>query len=258
MLTLLLAGLAMAPPSGCGANAGTAADPRCIERRLIALAVELPKEVENAAAGGPERSQEEVASWKAAAFSAFGLWVAFREARCDATLLRFEGSGEDAGACRLRIGRAIVGDFQFRYHPEEGASGRTDAETLATNASRKGPEEEGPCAHLTPAECDYCAMNHCWDRRQKADEAALNAAWRTALARIAAKPGLAPAQRADWTARLRNAQRLWLRWRDENCALERLEAPNPMAHSVYALLTGPCLAAETEARTALLRRTYGR
>jgi hypothetical protein len=44
--------------------------------------------------------------------------------------------------------------------------------------------------------------------------------------------------------------------RDENCELERLETPNPWAHSIYALATGPCLAGETEARAAVLERTY--
>ncbi|MBV9929369.1 MAG: DUF1311 domain-containing protein [Alphaproteobacteria bacterium] len=101
-------------------------------------------------------------------------------------------------------------------------------------------------------------MNHCWEARLRADDARLNAAWRRALARIAAKPGLGAAERAAWTARLRAAQRAWLAWRDADCALERLETPNPAAHSIYALVTGPCLAREAEARAAVLERTYAR
>jgi uncharacterized protein YecT (DUF1311 family) len=234
------------------------ADSACVERRLAALKAELPGAVEAYATIGIERSDEEVAAWKRAAASALGLWTAFRDARCDAGLLRFEGGREDAATCRLRIGRTILGDFQVRYHPEQGGVPRKNVESLAAARDRKGPDEEGPCVNVKPAECDYCAMNHCWEARLKADDAALNAAWRTALARIAAKPGLAAGQRADWAERLRKAQRAWLRWRDEACALERLETPNPNAHSIYALVTAPCVADETQARIAALRRAYGR
>jgi uncharacterized protein YecT (DUF1311 family) len=101
-------------------------------------------------------------------------------------------------------------------------------------------------------------MNRCWEARLKADDARLDAAWRAALARIAAKPGLSRVDRKDWRDRLRAVQRRWLEWRDGTCELERLETPNPNAHSIYALVTGPCLDAGTAARTEVLTRTYGR
>lgn len=258
MPMMLLAALAMTPPSACETMPIAAADAACIERRLAALRTALPHDVENSVAGGVERADDARVSWSWAARSTLELWIGFRQARCDAALLRFEGVRENAGACRLRIGRTILADFRFRYDSQPGGLGRKDVETRATFDSGKGPEEEGPCAKVVPAECDYCAMNHCWDARRKADDAALNRVWRTALARIAARPALTPAQRADWTRRLRTAQRLWMRWRDENCPLEQIEAPNPSAHSNYALIVGPCLTAETEARTAILKRTYGR
>jgi uncharacterized protein YecT (DUF1311 family) len=77
-----------------------------------------------------------------------------------------------------------------------------------------------------------------------------------ALAKIAASKVTAFA-RADWTERLRHSQRLWLAWRKEACDLDGWETPNPYAHSVYALVTAPCLDEETEARTGVLRRIYG-
>jgi len=256
MLIWTMAALA-ALPSGCERAAAAAAEPACVERRLAGLATSLPDRVEEAAENGLERSPDDVKAWQAAAAETLRAWTAYRDARCDATLLRFEGAGESADACRLRVGRTILADLAARYGAQPGGFGRADVETLAA-APRKSPEDEGPCAKVEPAECDYCAMNHCWEKRLKADDAALNAAWRGALARIAGKAGLSPSRRADWTERLRKAQRLWLRWRDEDCALERLETPNPNAHSIYALITGPCLAAETEARTQVLRRTYRR
>jgi uncharacterized protein YecT (DUF1311 family) len=99
-------------------------------------------------------------------------------------------------------------------------------------------------------------MLHCWEARLKADDARLNAVWRAALARIAARPGLSAAARKDWAERLRSSQRRWLALRDDTCRLETLEAPNPMAHSVYSLITAPCLDGETSARIEVLRRTY--
>jgi len=100
-------------------------------------------------------------------------------------------------------------------------------------------------------------MVRCWEARLQADDVRLNALWRAALARIAAEPRLTAAERKDWTLRLRQAQRRWLALRDGTCALEALETPNPAAHSIYSLVTGPCLDSETTARIEALRRAYG-
>jgi uncharacterized protein YecT (DUF1311 family) len=263
MLLMVLAALAAPVAEPCGPGAIRSACPEAAamraEAELAAVAKALPGAIDAINEAGMERSGEDVAAWKARAAEVVSLWIAFRDARCDPALLRFEGQAGAvrSGACRARISRAAAADLGFRYDLGKHPLGRGDAETEAT-APRPSAEDAGPCAHPPPAECDYCGMNQCWEARLKADDTRLNAAWRRALATIAARPGLPAAGRADWTARLRAAQRAWLRWRDANCDLERLETPNPWAHSIYALVTGPCLARETEARTAVLARTYGR
>jgi len=248
LLTFLaaLAAPAVGPePEAARANAG-----------LEAVAKALPAAIDAMSDGGMERPAEDIAAWKARAAEVAALWTAFRDARCDPALLRFEGQ-ERPAACSARISLAAAADLGFRYDLGKQAFGRADVETQAT-APQPSAEDAGPCAPAPPAECDYCGMNHCWEARLKTDDARLNAVWRRALARIAGKPGLSATQPAEWASRLRAAQRAWLRWRDADCALERLETPNPSAHSIYALVTGPCLARETEARTAVLERTYGR
>jgi uncharacterized protein YecT (DUF1311 family) len=260
MLLLFLAAVT-APVSGpCGAHPLRGVSAECMESWAAAdferVRKALPEAIDARSDEGLERSAEEIAAWKSAAAEVARLWAGFRDARCDPALLAYE-SGGDAAPCRGRISIAAAADLRLRYGLDNKSFGRANVEIPAAKRE-PSPEEAGPCAKAPPAECDYCGMNHCWEARLKTDDAALNAAWRRALARIGAKPGLTAAQRADWTARLRTSQRRWLRWRDEDCALERLETPNPNAHSIYALVTGPCLAQETEARTALLERTYGR
>jgi len=263
MLLMVLAALAAPAVGPCGPGRVRSACPEAeavrAEAELAAVAKALPGAIDAINDAGMERSAEDLAAWKARAAEVASLWTGFREARCDPALLRFEGQAGpvQSGACRARISRAAAADFGFRYGLGGRTFGRRDVETEAT-APRPSAEDAGPCAHPLPAECDYCGMNHCWETRLKADDARLNAAWRRALATIAAKPGMTATQRRDWAARLRAAQRAWLRWRDADCELERLETPNPWAHSIYALVTGPCLAGETEARTAVLARTYGR
>lgn len=54
--------------------------------------------------------------------------------------------------------------------------------------------------------------------------------------------------------KLRTAQRLWLQFRDANCAAERdLYVGGSAAPAVYAA----CLAADTRQRTAELKKIYG-
>jgi len=261
MLLTFLAALAAPAVGPCETvamrSACAEADAEVAAADMSAEAVAIPGAIDAMNDAGMERSAEDVAAWKARAAKVVSLWAAFRDARCDPALLRFEGQASpvQSFACRARISRTATADFAYRYDLGSRTFGRRDVETEAT-APRRGAEDAGPCAHVPPAECDYCGINHCWEARLKADDAQLNVAWRRALARIAARPGLNAAARGDWAARLRAAQRAWLRWRDENCELERLETPNPWAHSIYALVTGPCLSGETEARTAVLERTY--
>ena len=252
-MLILIAALAGACGTAC-----LEADAAKAEAALAAVAQQLPAAIDDMN-GSFERPAEGVSQWKAAAAEVAGLWARFRDARCDPVLLRFEGARGDpraAATCRARISRTAASDLRLRYQLDEKGFGRRDVEAPETGPRRRS-EDEGPCAHAPPAECDYCGINKCWEVRLKGDDGALNVAWRRALARIAAAPGLAAPQRSEWKARLLAGQRLWLRWRDANCALEAMETPNPFAHSIYSLVTGPCLAGETEARTAYLRRTYG-
>ncbi|MFL6857237.1 MAG: lysozyme inhibitor LprI family protein [Allosphingosinicella sp.] len=259
MILTMLAAAALAPASPPDPARRLAA----VEAELNAVEAALPGAIDAASEAGLDRPPEDLTQWKAAAASSVSAWVRFGAARCDPRLIAFE-TGRTAAdaraqalACRLRIAETALTDLRLRYGLAGGGPGRRDAEHPAARQAAS-PEEEGPCADAPPRECDYCGMNRCWAARLKADEARLNAAWRAALARIAARPGLSAVDRKDWSGRLRAAQRRWLEWRDGICELERLETPNPYAHSIYALVTGPCLDAETAARTLVLRQTYGR
>lgn len=262
-MLILLAALAAPVVGPCGGSTLREACPEAraarAEAELADVTRALPGAIDGLSEEGLERPAEDLAAWKTRAVALASLWEAFAGARCDPVLVRFESGGGpfEAAACRARILSTAAADLRVRYNLGEETPGRRDVETRAT-AARPSAEDQGPCAHPPPAACDYCGMNQCWEARLKADDARLNAVWRRALARIAGKPGLAAAQRADWGARLVAAERAWLRWRDANCELERLETPNPNAHSIYALVTGPCLAQETEARIAALEQTYRR
>lgn len=236
--------------------AAAAAAPNAADSELAALRRALPAAVDEWNPG-VERSREDLARWKRRLDGSVTLWSAFRDARCDPRLLGYEaGPGADPAQCRRRITGVIVEDLRSRFDIPPGGRPRASVEESQAGLQAVGSEEGGPCADAPPAECDYCGMNHCWEKRLAANDRALNAAWRSALAAVGAKPGLTAAQRSDWTARLRAAQRLWLRWREETCDLAAWETPNPYAHSIYSLVTAPCMEAETRARTAVLRRTY--
>jgi uncharacterized protein YecT (DUF1311 family) len=258
---MILTMLAAAALAGAAPPADTAARLARVEAELRAVAAALPGAIDAASDAGLDRPAEDLTRWKAAAASTVPAWTRFGAARCDPRLIAFEtgrppaAAQAEALACRLRVAETALADLRLRYGLAGTGFGRADVEHPATRQP-KSAEDEGPCADAPPRECDYCGMNHCWEKRLETDDARLNAAWRAALARIAAKPGLSAAERKDWSERLRTAQRRWLEWRDGTCELERLETPNPNAHSIYALVTGPCLAAETEARADVLRRTY--
>src|SRR5206468_3943882 len=135
---------------------------------------------------GMDRPAEDVAAWRKAAAEVTRLWTAYRDARCDPVLLRYETGHREREGCRLRIDRAAASDLRFRYQLGGEGFARQDAETPGA-AARKSPEDDGPCADAPPAGCDYCGINDCWNARLKADDARLNSIWRRALARIAAK-----------------------------------------------------------------------
>jgi uncharacterized protein YecT (DUF1311 family) len=245
---LLIAAASAALPASAGPG-----DPE-----LASLRRALPAAVDHWNSAG-ERSPEELDPWKRRLDDFLVLWAAFRDARCDPRLLGFEsGRAADAGDCRRRLTKVMVEDLRYRFDLAPRGRPRASIEEGRTRPPPAEEQEGGLCAKAPPAECDYCGLNRCWERRLAADEAALNSAWRRALAAIAGRAGLTTTQRSDWTRRLREVQRLWLRWREEACDLDAWETPNPAAHSIFALVTGPCRDSETRARTAVLRRSYGR
>jgi uncharacterized protein YecT (DUF1311 family) len=259
LLLTTLAAAALAPPA-CEGPQRLCKEVARADAELARVKAGLPAAIAGMSDQGLDRTADDLRAWTSAATGLVDLWAAYRDARCDARLLGYETArpaSADAAACRLRITRTAMADFRLRYGPDTKGPGRRDVEEQAA-APAPTAEEDGPCAHAPPAECDYCGMNRCWDARLKRDDRGLNDAWRAALLRIRRHAALTAAARADWTERLHKSQRLWLRWRDADCELERLETPNPSAHSIYALVTGPCLARETEARAAWLKRTYGR
>jgi len=225
------------------------------DSELAALRRQLPAAVDGSGLADG-RDAQDVARWKRRLDGFVALWGKYRDSRCDPRLTRFEGS--DPAACRARITRVILEDMRFRFDLPPRGRPRASIEESLVRPGPEDKEEGGLCADTPPAECDYCAITHCWERRLAADEAALNSAWKSALAKIGAKPGLALAQRSDWAERLRASQRLWLKWRDEACDLAAWETPNPAANSTFAFVTGPCRDRETRARTEVLRRIHGR
>lgn len=213
-----------------------------------------------AATDGP-LDPEEREAWARAFTTSLSLWRAFRDARCDPRLISYEGARKgtgpfaDAPGCRVAITRVMAGDVSFRYDLEVAAHPRESA-TRASPARAEGAEAKDPCGDVDPAACDYCGANQCWEQRLARVDRELNRVWVSSLGAIRGTPNLAPAGRADWTARLRTAQRAWLVWRDAECALEPWETPNRFAHSIYSTLVAPCLEGETLARISDLRATY--
>lgn len=268
-MLLFLAPLLAPVPGPCGAPAAPALEAACLagevgraDAELTRVETEIPGAIDSYW-DGDGRNEDDRSRWIAAVRDVVRLWRGFRDSRCDARLAGYEAGRQDTAAvasarCRLRITQVAANDLAIRYGVSQQGPGRADVETMARLPAMPPAEDAGPCDHVPPRECDYCGINRCYQQRLKRDDAQLNAAWRRALARIAAARGLSAAERADWAARLRASQRLWLRWRDADCDLERLETPNPNAHSIYSLVTGPCLTRETEARTAFLARAYGR
>lgn len=201
---------------------------------------------------------EERAEWAIGIDASITQWTRFRDAHCDPGLLAFESPGKGARlawqACDHAVTATIVGDLRFRFQLD---GGRPRASAIAPGEVPLVPmaEEDGPCVQVDPGECDYCGANACWDKRLKADDAALKASWQRALAHINGS-GLSRDARADWTERLRKAQESWTLWRDGTCEVERWETPNRFAHSIYSGLVAPCRERETLARIAWLDATY--
>jgi uncharacterized protein YecT (DUF1311 family) len=78
-------------------------------------------------------------------------------------------------------------------------------------------------------------MNQCFAARARRADAALNASWARLMAK--AGPGKAPYLKA---------QRLWIQFRDAECAAEPVSSPDG---SMHGMEVSACMADLTEART---------
>lgn len=81
------------------------------------------------------------------------------------------------------------------------------------------------------------AMNACYKARHDAADAMLNERYRTLMARLGTED----------QARLRDAQRAWVAFRDKQCAFE---TASHATGSIYPVLVTTCLTELTQARTA--------
>ncbi len=86
-------------------------------------------------------------------------------------------------------------------------------------------------------------MNQCADRQVKFADAALNAAYRQIVDRLAGAGETRPLLVA--------AQRSWIKFRDTECAFS---ASGVLGGSIYPMITSTCLTGLTQARSHDLRR----
>jgi uncharacterized protein YecT (DUF1311 family) len=236
--------------------AGLAQDSQAELQQTLARADQVIAESESVT------SAEDKAEWRVRLADVLRHWTSFRDARCDPALLAYEegsnraASGGSAGRCRLGFDAVISADLRHRYDPGDETHGRLSLDPEA-DARPFYPDEPDAvtCDPPPPAECDYCGVNICWERKLAEDDAELNALWREVLASLEQRVRTGAARR-HWRERLRNSQRAWLLLRDDNCDLESWETPNRFAHSIYAIQRAPCLHSETHARMAWLRSRY--
>jgi uncharacterized protein YecT (DUF1311 family) len=110
----------------------------------------------------------------------------------------------------------------------------------AVAASAAVAAAEEPCA---PGTRDQADVNECSTQRYKAADALLNRAYREVTA------ALNPTQ----LAKLKNAQRAWIGFRDANCESQAFDY---LKGSLYTSVYNNCLSALTELRTSELQRVY--
>ena len=240
----------------CAGPAGLAQDSQAELQQTLARVEQVIAESDSVT------SAEDKAEWRARLADVLRHWSSFRDARCNPALLAFEegnngvASGRAATRCRLGFDAVISTDLRHRYDAADETQGRPSLDPEADARPFYSDEPDAvTCDPPPPAECDYCGVNICWERKLAEDDAELNAVWREVLAVIGQRARTAAARR-DWRERLRSSQRAWLLLRDDNCDLESWETPNRFAHSIYATQRAPCLHAETQARVAWLRVRY--
>lgn len=195
------------------------------------------------------------AEWKNEARAVVAAWTGFRDRSCDPGLIAFEHRVEPAEAgrrgerCRAAFDRLIVEDLGRRYDPA-GAAGSRPSLDPAADARPFLPEdpEAIDCPPPPEPECDYCAIDRCWEAKLAQDERELAASWSRLLAAVRERSGLSPAQRREWAVRLGEAQQAWIRLRDADCRLQTWETPNRWGRANFSMIEAPCRHAETRAR----------
>lgn len=202
--------------------------------------------------------------WATALGEVLDLWIALRDRLCAPHHIgrerRLAAAEAEIAAldCRLAIGAVIVADIDHRFDGNAGVP-RSSFMAWGRGANRReviAAEGSQPLCRHPGRGGDHQPLTVCYERhvaRLDRELAALHAA---VLAAIAARTGITPAARADWSAEAVDLQDLWRRLRDKACALEAYETPNRFANAIYSGIVGPCLVVETEARIRWLRTRY--
>ncbi|CEJ14405.1 hypothetical protein BN1110_04735 [bacterium YEK0313] len=209
---------------------------------------------------------DERKAWSAEFARALDLWVTFRNRTCAADLLAFQqrlghAAAEAASrACRIGLTRVIVGDLTNRFGEQVADRMRGHLAGPQRGPNRRdliGAEGGQPLCRHPGRGGDYAPLTTCYERHAARLDARLETTWSQVLAAIRAREDVPAAGRARWSELLTAAQQSWKDLRDLTCRLEAYETPNRWAHSIYAMVTGPCRIVETEERIRTLASAYG-
>lgn len=204
------------------------------------------------------------AEWATSLGDVLDLWLALRDRLCAPHLIgrerRLAGAAAELAAlgCRLSIGAVIVADLDHRFGGEGGVP-RASFTAWGRGANRRdviAAEGSQPLCRHPGRGGDYQPLTACYERHVARLDRELAALHSAVLGAIGERTGLAPVERADWSAQAVAEQDLWRRLRDKACALEAYETPNRFANAIYSGIVGPCLVVETEARIRGLRSRY--
>lgn len=123
----------------------------------------------------------------------------------------------------------------------------------AGGISTVSAEEEAPPVNCSNPMSTY-EINVCSEKEFEKADADLNAAYRQALAAVAASDSAKPYDRKSWEEALRTSQRAWVAFRDAEC-----KGLIPMEWQGGTGTTGAelgCMTQLTSARTKELRERY--
>lgn len=209
---------------------------------------------------------DERKAWGADFERAVDLWVTFRNRSCAVELLAFqqrlgpEAAEAASRACRVGVTRVIVGDLTNRFGEQVADRMRGHLAGPQRGPNRRdliGAEGSQPLCRHPGRGGDYAPLTACYERHAVRLDARLDTTWTQALGAIRAREDLPAASRTHWRDLLTAAQQSWKELRDLTCRLEANETPNRWAHSIYAMVTGPCRIVETEERIRALASAYG-